>query len=172
MKANNTGKKGINILDLLFIVVLAAVVIFAVVSITGVFENRQKGVTDNVRFTIETTNNDPEFLNYVEEGKVIYDGATKKELGKIVAIHEKPARQIAENHQAKTIEYVEIPNKIDVTMEVEGQATMEYPNIIIDTVSLKVGKRIDCIVGDAAVNGTVISLDYDKALLQKEENKK
>ena len=119
-------------------------------------------------FSIETTKNDPEFLNYVEEGKTIYDGATKKELGKIVAIHEKPAREIAENHESKTIEYVEIPNKVDVILEVEGKATMEYPNIIIDTVSIKVGKRIDCIVGDAAVNGTVISLDYDKALLKKE----
>ncbi|MFR8975236.1 MAG: DUF4330 domain-containing protein [Eubacteriales bacterium] len=169
MKANKTSRKGINIIDLVFFVVLAAVIVFAVVSITGILDNKQKGVQDNVMFSIETTKNDPEFLNYVEEGKTIYDGATKKELGKIVAIHEKPAREIAENHESKTIEYVEIPNKVDVILEVEGKATMEYPNIIIDTVSIKVGKRIDCIVGDAAVNGTVISLDYDKALLKKKE---
>ena len=137
MKANKTGRKGINIIDLVFFVVLAAVIVFAVVSITGILDNKQKGVQDNVMFSIETTKNDPEFLNYVEEGK--------------------------------TIEYVEIPNKVDVILEVEGKATMEYPNIIIDTVSIKVGKRIDCIVGDAAVNGTVISLDYDKALLKKKE---
>ncbi len=169
MKANSTGRKGINILDLIVLIILAAIVVFAVISFTGILDkNKQKGVSDNVSFSIETTQNDPEFLNYVEEGKTIFDGATKNELGKIVAIHEKPARRIVENHESKTIDYVEIPGKIDVILEVEGKAKMEYPNIILDSVSIKVGKRIDCIVGDAAVNGTVISLDYDKSLLKKE----
>ena len=38
MKANKTGRKGINIIDLVFFVVLAAVIVFAVVSITGILE--------------------------------------------------------------------------------------------------------------------------------------
>lgn len=172
MKANNTGRKKINILDLVFLIVLAAVVVFAAISMLGVTDKQKDGVQANVKFSIETTKNDLTFLNYVEEGQIIYDGSTKNELGKIVAIHEKPAREIAENYESKTIDYVEIPDKVDVILEVEGQAKMEYPNIIIDTVSIKVGKRLDCVVGDAAVNGTVISLDYDKSLLKKEANSK
>lgn len=172
MNEHNTGKKRLNVIDLIVVLILIAIVVFAAVSITGMLDNKAKGVRDNVHFSLEVTKNDPEFLNYVEEGKIIYDGATKNEIGKIVAIHEKPAREIAENKQAKTIEYVEIPNKVDVILEIEGEATMEYPNIIIDMVSIKVGKRLDCIVGDAAVNGTVISLDYDPSLLKKEASDK
>lgn len=174
METNKTVRKRVNILDLIVLIVLVAVVVFAAAAISGILsgENKQKGVLDNVTFSLETTQKDPEFLNYVEEGKIIYDSTTKKELGRIVAIHEKPARVIAENHESKTIDYVEIPNKVDVILEVEGEAVMEYPNIIVDMVSIKVGKQIDCIVGDAVVNGTIISLDYDPSLLKKEAKSK
>lgn len=169
MNANKTGRKGINVLDLIIFIFVVALIALAVIMGSGILgKDRKKEILDNVTFCIEITQNDPEFLNYIEEGKIIYDGTTKNELGRIVAVHEKPTRVIAENHADKTIEYVEIPDKVDVTLEVEGKANMEYPNIIIDTVSVKVGKRLDCIVGDAAVNGTIISMDYDRSLLKKE----
>lgn len=172
MKTNGAGNKGINILDILFFIVLIAVILFAVICFTGRIDKNQKILRDNITFSIEITKNDEKLLNYIEEGEIIYEGTTKKTLGEIVAVHEKPARAIAENHSEKTIENVEIPNKIDIVIDISGKADMNYPNISIDSVELKIGKQLDCIIGDAAVRGTVVNMDYDKTLLKKEEASK
>lgn len=171
MKTNNTGKRRINILDLIAAIVLIAAVTFGVFALAG-GDREKQAVKDNITFTLEATGNEPEVLNYIEEGQTVYDNTTKTELGQIVAIHETPTRTVAENHQDKTLEYVEIPNQSDVVLEISGKAEVLSPDIMIDTVEIKIGKRIHCMVGDAAVTCTIIGLDYDEALLSKKEETK
>ncbi len=171
MEMNNTSKKRINILDLLVLIVVIAAVLFSVYWLFFSNENTSE-VNDTVRFTIEAKGNDAEFLNYVSEGQKVYNSTTQKELGTIVAIHETPSRILRENHEKQSVDFVEIPGKVDVVVEVEGKAKMEHPNITINETSLKIGKQIYTILGDTAVTTTIIGIDYDDILLQKKEDSK
>ncbi len=167
----NSRKKRVNILDLIVVLAVIAVVALGAYMLFG-DNGKQQAVSSNVQFTVEVTKQDKDVLDYMEEGQTIYDGATKNELGTIVSIQEKPSRTLVENHNAKTVEYVEVPEKIDVILEIEAKAKMEYPNVIVDTVSLKIGKQIYCTVGDAALEGVIIGMDYDTSLLTKKEETK
>lgn len=169
MGENKAKRKGVNILDLLVLVIFVAAILFATINLIGNKDYKQKDAQDNISFTVEFTNSDPAVLNYIEEGDIVYNGVTKEELGTVKSIHERPARTLVENHEAQTIEYAEVPGKIDVTLEMEGKAKMAYPDITVGTVSLKVGKKLDCIVGNAAMHGYIVGVDYENSLLVKGE---
>lgn len=159
MKGNKAKSKKINAFDLVIVLILAVVILFAIWRFQGNSGN-QKIVQDNIMISIEAKENDPEILAFIEEGDMVYDGVSKQALGTIAAVHEKPSYQLVENHQAKAIEMTEIPNKIDVVIEVTGKANLEHPDVVINTIPIKVGKQLDCIVGKAVMKGTIIQMDY------------
>ena len=171
--ANNNSKKRVNLIDLIVLIAIVAIVIFLGYNVLfGNSDGDKNVVNSNVTYVIETKMMDEDVLSYIKEGQNIYDGATKNELGKIVSIRKTPALVMVENHDAKTIEQVEHPEKVDLLIEVETKAKMEYPNIIVDEISLKIGKQVHCVIGDAALSGTIIGMDYDASLLTKKEEKK
>ena len=162
----NSSKKRINILDLIVVLVVILVVALGAYVMFG-NNDKPSTVSSNVSFTIEATRLDEDILEYIKEGQRIYDSTTKKELGTVVSIQEKPSQLLVENHDVKKIELKDVPDKIDVLLEVEAKAQMEYPNLVVGTVSLKIGNKLFCTVGDAAVEGVIIGLDYDVSRMSK-----
>ena len=53
-------------------------------------------------------------------------------------------------------------------MEIEATAKVSPSDISVGSLSLKVGKSLDCIVGGAAASGTIIGIEYDEVLTDKE----
>jgi len=164
-------RKNVNILDIIVLLVLAAVVIFIAISFFGglnPFNKNTSAPHDNIVYTLELNEQEPDILNYIKEGQTVYDGVTKNAIGTVLSIHEKPTRELVENYEDKTIDYVELPGKTDILLEVSGYAQTGKPDTSINTVSIKVGKRINCIVGDAAAGGTIVGVEIDNTLLTKE----
>ena len=171
----NSSKKRINIIDLIVVIAIVAVVVVLGAKIFNPFENGEKdssAVNGKVKYTLEVKMREPYIMDQIKEGNVIYDSVTKEELGKIVSVREMPARVLVENYEEKKLEFCEYSELIDVYVDVETKAKMEYPNIIIDEISLKIGKQVGCVIGDAAMTGTIVGLDYDTSLLKKKEEKK
>ncbi len=155
-----TEGKRINIIDSVFVIFLAIIVIFAIVGVSGKLSKKQEANSDKVRYSIEFLNVEDEFLDYVEEGDIAYEGKTKGEIGKIVSVYESPARQLVQNDIKQVIEYVNVPDKKNVTVEIEADATKENGDIFTNSFEIKIGKTMGYIVGDAASNGTIISIEF------------
>lgn len=175
MGKNKTKRKGVNILDLIVLVVFVAILLFAAFKLTGNIHNagnEKKEVQDDVNFTVEYLSSDPAVLKHIEEGDIVYSGANNEEIGKVKSVHQQPARILVENHDAQAIEYVELPDKVDVVVEIESAAKMEYPDIKVDDFSLKIGKKFDCIIDNTPLHGTIVGMDFDDSLLVKKEEKK
>lgn len=170
MGTNNKQKKGINIIDLLTILVVIGVIVFGAMYFFG--GNEKKQVQDTVRFSLESLGVEEEMILGIQEGQVVTDGKTKSVLGKVVSIHKAPARVMVEDHNKETIEMKEYPNKIDLTLEIETNATISHPDIMLDTFALKVGKHTDCVVGDTKVSAYVVGMEHEEMDAAKEgENK-
>ncbi len=172
METNKTTKKKMNILDLIVLLILIVAVLFGVFWLVGGFDEKEKEINETVLFRVEMRGEEAELLNYISEGDKAYDPTTGEEIGVLKTVHEGTAQIMVENHEAKTVEYAEIPDLIDVVFEIEGKAKMEYPNIIVGSDSLKIGKVFRCSVGEAEISGTVIGIDYDANMLEKKEKEK
>ena len=165
----NHNKKKLNLIDLIVVIAIIAVVFSLGYYVLFGGAGNRAVVNSTVRYTFEAKEMEEDVLSYIHEGQTICDATTKQKLGTIVSIHEKPSVALAENHEKRSIQLVEYPGKIDLVLEVEAKAKMEYPNIVVDDTSLKIGKKLHCIIGDAAMSGTVIELDYDTSLLTNKE---
>lgn len=170
MTTNN--KKRINILDFIVLLVVIAVVLLGAYALFGRDGAQSQTVSSNVTFTLEATKQQKDILQYIQEGQTVYDSTNKTELGKVVAIYETPARVLVEDHNRQTIEYTQVPEKIDLVLEVEAKAKVQPPNILVDTVALKIGKQVHCMVGNAAFTTTIIGIESDESLLIKKEETK
>ena len=124
-----------------------------------------------VRFSLESLGVEEDMLSDIKEGQIVVDGQTKSVLGKVVAFKKTPARVLVEDHDKETIEMKDYPDRIDLTLEVEAEATISESDIMLDTFSLKVGKYADCIVGNTKVSGYVIDMDYEGLDAQKKAAK-
>lgn len=156
-----------NFVDLFVIFVVIFAIILGGTMLFGNEAGSEKNAT--ITFTVEARGVDTDILSYVKAGQTAYDSVTKNKIGKIVAVNSQDAVKLVENHQEQTIVETNIPDKLDLRIDIEADAKMEYPNIIVDEISLKIGKEVYCIVGDASLVGTVVSLDFDKTLLTKQE---
>ena len=160
MKTNSDKKRKINILDLIVVIVLVLAVIFGVFALAGGNQEKQ-AVQENVTFTLEASGYEPETALKLKEGQAVYDNTTKTKLGELVSVQEKPNRIMAENHESKTIEFVDVPDKVDLILEVKAT--------VADTQEIRIGKRFHFRVGGSVVTGTVIGMDYDETVLRVKE---
>ena len=72
-----------------------------------------------------------------------------------------------EDHEKETIEQKDYPGKIDLTLEIEANATVGHPDIMLDTFALKVGKHTDCVVGNTKISAYVVRIDCEEIMAQK-----
>lgn len=165
------GKKRINIIDVLFLIVLIAIIIFVVAGLTGVRKNDAE-IQNKVELTLEIKESDLEFLGSVKEGQTVYDAITKEQVGSIVSVSYKPSRKLSENHKEKKLQYAEIENKIDLNIEIEAMATIEQSDIMVSENAVKIGKSMSYYTGEAVLSGTIIGIEYDETLFEKESGSK
>ena len=163
MKTTENAKKRINIIDILFVILIAAVVVFAVAGLSGVTKGDAE-VKNKMELTLEIRYADPEFLENIEEGQVVSAAITKEEVGSILSVSHKPSRELVENHEEKKLEYTELTDKIDLNVEIEAMATMEQTDIMVSENAVKIGKSMSYYTGEAVLSGTIIGIEYDETL--------
>lgn len=168
METNSKQKKKVNIIDLAVIVILIGAIIFGATYLFGSKETKE--VKDTVRFSLESLGVEEEMIAQIKEGQLVTDGKTKSVLGRVVSIKKVPARVMVEDHEKETIEMKEYPGKIDLTLEVEAEANIGHPDIMLGTFSLKVGKHTDSVVGETKVSGYIINIKSEE-MTEEGENK-
>lgn len=175
MKTTNTNGKRFNLLDLVimvFALVLIVAVIFGIGRLAGVQGKAKDAVSGRVVYAVELKQQDKELLDYIEIGQPLQDGTNKEMLGTVVEIYDAPSEKEVANHGEKKITIAEIPNKIDVILEIESEAEMTDSNINVGSFAIKIGKTIHCNVGDAVANGTIIGVEFEDPALKKGGNSK
>jgi len=163
MKTSKTKK--INIVDLIFLIAIVAIILFVVVfkfMDKDIVKELIKEVPVSVKYTIEVQNREPQILDYMKEGQVMYEHGSMNPIGKVTAIKERPATTVVEDHGNKTILLKEVSDKICLDIDVESKGKIEDDMVQIEGVNFLIGKSIDCVVGDAVMSGIIVGLDYEE----------
>ena len=161
----NKGKK-INIIDGLFIVLVAVAIIFAMVKFSTPGEKNAN--TSKITYTLEVKNAFPSLVSYVNEGDIVVDDDSMKEIGTVVDVRKEAATMTVQNDEKNTLEIKEIDDRVDVEIDVEAAGNAQTGNATVNSVNLLIGKNIQCIVGDAYVDAVIVGIDYEDATEAKE----
>lgn len=173
MKASKTKK--INIVDLIFLIGIAAIIILVVLfkffggSLS--VDELTKETPVSVKYAIEVQNREAEMLDYMKVGQIMYEHGSMNPIGKVTAIKKRPATTVVEDHTNKTMVTKELTDKICVDIEVESKGKIEDDMVQIEGVNVLVGKGLDCVVGDAVMSGVIVDLEYKESKTTKTEDK-
>ncbi len=160
-------KRKINIIDLIFVVVLLAVVLLAVFKFATPDSSKTANAT-KVVYTLEVKNAFPELTGYIKEGDKVFDDESMKEIGTVTEIREKNATMLAENKTDGTLAIAEIQDRVDVEIKVTADGSVSSGNASVNSVNLLIGKSMECIVGDAYINTVIVDVGYEDSTEVKE----
>lgn len=164
-------KRKVNFIDIIFLIILAAVCIFAVVGLNGASE-KSAPVQNKVVLTLELKEVQPEILANIEQGQVVYDAVSKEQVGTIFSINHKPHQILVENHTDKKLEYKDASNKVDVNVEIDALATVTGSDIMVSQSAVKIGKSISYFTQNTMMSGTIIGIELDETSIDKESGTK
>ena len=153
------SKRKINIIDILFIIILIAVVVFGVTKLTDVKQISQSNTATKVVYTVEVQNQDPEILQYLNVEDKVFENESLKQMGTVVGLSDAPHKLVTENKNNHTFITQEVPNKITVNIEIVADGVVAGDNVIsVDGVNVLVGKTIDLNVGKSYVQGVIVDV--------------
>lgn len=164
---NTNKERKINIIDLLFGILLVAIVLFAVFKFASPDASKSSSAT-KVVYTLEVNNTFPELTGYIKEGDKVFDDESMKEIGVVTEVRKKNATILAENTKKGTLDMVEIEDRVSVEIKVEADGTVSSGNASVNSVNLLIGKSMECIVGDAYINAVIIDVGYEDITEAKE----
>lgn len=154
----------INLLDLV-IVLLIVLVLAGAAYLYASGGIGAKGETLPLRYTVEVTNKDEAYFAHIIEGEKVIDGVTKAPMGKIAALSTKPATISAQADDKMVT--TTIPGKLDGYIEIEADAIVAYPDLMLEKQALKVGMPVAIRSESAALHGYVVEISYDEELLKE-----
>ena len=153
------SKKRINIIDLIFIVLLIAVVLLGVYKLSDIGNLiTEKAVMAKVSYVVEVQNENPDILNYIDVDDKVFEDESLKRMGTVTDVTQKPYKLITEDGENKRVTEQEMPNKVTVEITVLADAEKKNGNLSVDSVNLLVGKTIDLNVGDSFVKGVIVDV--------------
>ena len=152
------NKKRINIIDLIFVIILIAVIVLGVSKLTDIKNMSGSSVKAKVIYTVEVANEEPDIMNYINTGDKVFEDESLKRLGTVSDVIQRPYLLTTEDTENKKVLIQEVPNKIAVDIKIEADADKMIGNISVDSVNLLVGKTIDLNVGNSFVKGVIIEV--------------
>lgn len=152
------SKRRINIIDLLFIVILIAVVAFCVYKLSDIKSMVGSTVTAKVVYTVEVQNENPEIMEYINVDDKVFEDESLKVLGTVLDVTEKPYKIDTEDLENKQILLQEMPDKIALDIKIEADADKIGENISVDSINILVGKTVDLNIGNSYVKGVIVDI--------------
>ena len=134
-----------NIIDLL-------IVLFVLLIIGGGYTYLHKGKSaaaevKKIQYDIEMQLQSKEFVDMIKKGDEIRDGLRNNYLGKVIDIKPLPAITINENIIEGKYVKAETPGMYDVVVTLEADAVFSPGNITVNSVGIKVGKKLESVKG-------------------------
>ena len=159
---NENKTKKMNITDMVLLLIIAVIVLFVVfLSLKGKISNRNGADPISVKYVVEVKDTEPQVLDYMEEGQTVYDNGSMSPIGSVTSINRKATTVMVEDHKKKTIVEKEVSNKATFDIEISANGELSDGGVKVDDINILIGKGIDCVIGNAIVSGTIISLDYE-----------
>jgi|GEM_PF-4344668 len=155
------GKKHINIIDVIFILILVVAVGFGAFKIANIEKATNSTPSTKITYTVEVQNKDPEILDYISKDDNVFEDASMKTMGVVSNVSYTPYKMMAENHNDKSITIQETTDKITLNIKIDATGAVKDGVASVDSVNLLVGKTIDLIAGDCKVQGVIVAIDYD-----------
>ncbi len=152
----------LNLLDLLFVLILVAVIAVAIVMFSG--GKSLSNHTIPVTYTVEVQNREAAYFDYIVEGEQVTDGVTKAPMGKIASFTKKPAKVLTQAENKFVLATPE--NRYDGYIQITADATVSYPNMMLDGEALKIGKSVALRSESLAMVGYIVAIDYDSEQLK------
>ena len=154
----------INLLDVLLILLIVAVLACAAVFFLGGGQ-LSNAETIPLTYTVEIKTKDAEYFEHIKEGEQVIDGITKTPAGRIVGLTTKPATQITQADDKLILS--EIAGKLDGYVEIQAEATVAYPDLLLGKEAVKIGKDVALRSESAAMHGYIIGMDYNADQLKE-----
>lgn len=155
----------ISIIDVIICAFIILVLVFG-----GMFLSKNNSVAENkitVRYTVEVTEKNDEYVNHIIVGEKVIDGVTKQEMGKIVDVSTKDAVKIAEDLKGGRYVAASIPGKKDVYITMELLADVNYPDLLAGSVPIKIGSEAALRSESVAMHGYIVDVDVDSEELRR-----
>ena len=153
------SRKKINIIDLIFIVILIAVIFFAVFKLSSLKNMTDDSTITKVSYVVEVKNQSADILKYMDVDDKVFEDESLKEMGIVTDITYGPYKLNTEDSVNKRITKQEMPDKITVDVEIEAEAVKVGNSVSVDSVNILVGKTISLNIGDSFVEGVIIAVE-------------
>ena len=128
----SNGKRRINSLDFLLIVLIIAIVTIAIVSVVRSNPNRISGGDTEIEYTVKCELLDEKIADKIKIGDSIYDNDSNQLLGTVTKISE-PEHITVKNDQT---------DKINLTITIKAKVWLEDGYYSIDKYRIAAGKQI------------------------------
>lgn len=150
----------INIIDLLIVLLIAAVGTGAYVMFSG-GNDRQVLQSSKVVYDFEITNVNQDFVDAINSGDPIRNSVRGNDLGTVVSKSARKATMLNEDLVNGRYVIAEVPNAYDVVITIEANANITPANVIISGEEVKVGKKIYIKGKGYANQGFVMKMTLD-----------
>lgn len=153
-------KPRFNIIDVLIIVLLAAVIwVFAMYADIGGADKATAGEPSTVQYTVEVKEIREENVDAYAAGDEII-GEKGNPIGTILSVGEYTNdTTLAENKRTGEYVFSEIPNKYTVKLVIESPCTKNESGITVDEMySIKVGKKINIKTDKYVTSSTILEV--------------
>lgn len=150
--------KKINILDIFIILIVL------VIALVGYSFIKKEDVvitpnTQKIVYKVKTIETLPQTYDYIEENTTIYDSLKNYNIGTIIKKEEEPSVRYGVDEEKRETIATEMPNKIDITLTIEANATVTDNLITIGEYELKVGNEAYVKGKGYAAVGYVVSIE-------------
>ena len=151
----SSGKRRINFLDFLLIILIIAVISAAIVSVIRSNPNRISGGDKEIVYTVKCEMVDAGIAYLIKPGDTIYDNETNQLLGTVKTVSE-PQPQYAQNTRLPldTID----TGKIDFYITVKAKVWVDDGMYSIDKYPISAGKTVSFHSNKVSVSGLCTSI--------------
>ncbi|MBE7047912.1 MAG: DUF4330 domain-containing protein [Ruminococcaceae bacterium] len=146
----------LNILDILFVLILIILIAGAYMLFST---NSKTDTVVPVTYTLEIKNCDAAYFANVHIGEQVTDGVTKAVMGRIVDFKQAPAEVLTEANNKIVMSYPK--DRFDGYVTIEAQASVVYPDLILDGEPIKIGQLVAYRSESLAMRGYIIDIQYD-----------
>ncbi len=153
----------ISIIDILIILVLIAIIIFAY----KFFNKKEVVVNDDtvdMYYTVETRNMTKEFIDQVRnnEGKSLYNAVRNYYIGEMVSCEVEPFYTYENNYETGTVDRVECEGKYSVYIKIKGSAKLSEKDITVGEQEIKVGMQLAVKGKGFATNTWIVKVELQE----------
>ena len=131
----------LNLFDIILIaVVLVAVGAFAAIKLGGntpapvdSSSAQPAPIPQSVRYVVQIEQALPQTAEMVEVGQRLYERTRKEDMGVVESVEITPAKTLTKDELSGTFHFVDVPDRVDVTMVLSSPATFRDTSIVLSS---------------------------------------